>query len=117
MNSQIFKKQVPKELLYDLLNKICIKNDKYYIFNKISYKKGDFLKLLEPFRTSLLDFYHISKQFYITRKLTYSSFVTIIRQICRLNNIDYISKIIYSKSSYDIIYNIYLDNPISTMTC
>ena len=107
MSSQIFKDQIPKERLFDLLEKICIKNNNYYIFNKISYKKGGFLQLLQPFCDSLLNSYHKSKQFYITRKQSYSSFVTIIRQLCRLNNIDYISKIVYNKSAYDIVYNIY----------
>ena len=107
MSSQIFKNQIPKKLLFDFLDKICIKNKNYYILNKISYKKCEFLQLLDPFCSALLEFYHVSKQFYITRKQTYSSFVTIIRQICRLCNIDYISKIVYNKSNYDIVYNIY----------
>lgn len=107
MKSQIFKKFPSKEILYDLLNKICTKNDNHYIFNKISYKKGEFLQLLYPFCQSLIEYYHVSKQFYITRKLTYSSFVTIIRQLCRQNNINYASKISYINSNYDIIYYIY----------
>ena len=109
MSSQIFKKQFPKEILYDLLNKICVKNNTYYILNKISYKKGEFQKLLEPFLQLLLEYYHLSKRHYITRKLTYNSFVTIIRQICRSKNINYASKIVYSKSDYDIVYHIYED--------
>lgn len=109
MSSQIFKKTLSKDILYELLNKICIKYNNYYIFNKIAYKKGEFQQLLEPFCKSLLEYYYESKQFYITRKLTYSSFVTIIRQICRLNNINYASKIVYSKSDYDIQYYIYFD--------
>ena len=107
MNSQIFKNQIPKELLFDLLDKICIKNDKYYILNKISYKKCEFLNLLDNFCEKISPAYHKSKQFYVTRKHNYSSFITIIRQICRLNSINYVSKIVYNKSTYDIIYNIY----------
>ena len=44
---------------------------------------------------------------YINRKQNYSSFLTVIRQLCRVNNISYTSKIIYNKSSYDIVYYIY----------
>lgn len=109
MGCQIFIKLVPKEMIYILLNKICIKYKNYYIFNKIAYKKGLFNELLEPFRKSLLEYYHMSKRFYITRKLTYSSFVTILRQLCRSNDINYASKIVYSKSNYDIQYYIYYD--------
>jgi len=107
MNSQIFKNQIPREIIFDLLDKICTKNDKYYILNKISYKKAEYLQILPAFYETILPAYYISKQFYISRKQNYSSFITIIRQICRLNGINYTSKIIYNKSSYDIVYYIY----------
>jgi len=109
MNSQIFKKQIPKEQLFDLLEKICCKTENYYVFNKIAYKKGEFVGLLQPFIESLLPSYHKSKEFYLTRKQTYSSFATIIRQICRSHNINYESKIAYIKSTYDIVYHIYFN--------
>ncbi len=32
MTNQIFKNNVPNELLYNLLDNICSKNEKYYIF-------------------------------------------------------------------------------------
>lgn len=107
MNSQIFKEQISKELLFNLLEKISTKTEKYFIVNKISFKKAEYLNLLLSFIDELLPNYHLAKQFYLTRKLTYNSFVTIIRQICRLNSIIYTSKINYSKSSYEIIYYIY----------
>jgi len=107
MISQIFKSDVPQNILFDLLHKICIKNNKYYILDKISYKKGEYLQILSPFYEIMLQYYYLSKQFYILRKQTYSSFVTIIRQICKKNNINYTSKIIYNKSTYDIVYYIY----------
>uniref|UniRef100_A0A6C0AX48 Uncharacterized protein n=1 Tax=viral metagenome TaxID=1070528 RepID=A0A6C0AX48_9ZZZZ len=107
MKSQIFKNQISKQVLFDLLDKICIKNEKCYFLNKTSYKKGEYEKLLEPFYEVILPYYYKSKQFYVTRKHNYSSFITIIRQICKINNIHYTSKITYSRSSYDIIYYIY----------
>ena len=116
MNSQIFKNQISNEQLFDLLEKICIKNDKYYTLNKISFKKCEFLNLLEPFCKEISSAYHKSKQFYITRKHNYSSFITIIRQICKLNEINYVSNIIYNKSTYDIVYNIYFEGAPSPLT-
>jgi hypothetical protein len=107
MSSQIFKIYVPEIQLFDLLKKICISENNYYIFNKVAYKKAIFLNLLQPFIESLLPNYYKSKQFYLTRKQTVSSFATIIRQLCKLNNIDYTSNIYYIKSTYDIVYKIY----------
>ena len=107
MNSQIFKKIVPKEILYNLLKQICIYNNEYYVINKISYKKALYLDLIDPFLSSLLIYYHISKQHYLKKKQTYTSFITIIRQLCKFHNLKYISKILYSNSDYNIVYHIY----------
>ena len=41
MSNQLFKQNVPNELLFNLLDSICAKNDKHYILNK-----KHFLKLL-----------------------------------------------------------------------
>ena len=109
MSSQIFKSNISKEILTSLLDNICNKNENYYILNKISYKKGMFLDLLEIFRKNISIHYHESKKFYATRKLTYTSFLTIIRQICRNNNINYVSKIKHNKSTYDIVYHIFVE--------
>ena len=40
MSNQIFKMIVPKELIINLLDAICLKNEKHYILNNDSYKKG-----------------------------------------------------------------------------
>ena len=39
MSHQLFKKNVPNDLLFSLLNALCIKNEKYYIFDINSFKK------------------------------------------------------------------------------
>ena len=106
MSSQIFKNQISKHLLFDLLEKICHKTQDYYIFNKIAFKKGEYLNLIQPLIDILMPSYHKSKQFYLTRKRTYSSFLTIIRQLCKVNAISYNSNISYIKSTYEIIYHI-----------
>jgi hypothetical protein len=107
MSTQIFKKNVPTESLYSLLDVVCLKNDKYYIFNNNSYKKGLFDETIANFIQECKPYYHISKQKYLERKLTYNSFTTILRQICKFNKITHTSQIKYDKSSYDIIYYIY----------
>ena len=37
--SQIFQKPIPKKILLDLLNSYCEKNNEYFIFSKIAFKK------------------------------------------------------------------------------
>lgn len=107
MTSQIFKEHVPNEMLFTLLENIAIKNDKYYIVNNNSYKKGIFHNYINEFIEQCRQYYYISKRKYLDTKLTYKSFITIIRQICNFNNITYTSQIKYDKSDYNIWYYIY----------
>jgi hypothetical protein len=108
MSSQIFKNPIPNEILIKLLDEIAIKTEKCYILNNNAYKKGVFKDVINNFIIECNPYYHLSKRKYLERKLTYNSFITIIRQICNFNNITYTSQIKYDKSSYDIIYFIYL---------
>ena len=64
--------------------------------------------LIDNFINQCTPYYHISKRKYLERKITYNSFITIIRQICNFNKITYTSQIKYDKSEYDILYYIYL---------
>ena len=107
MSIQIFKKNIPIELLFNLLDDICIKNEKHYYLNINSFKKGVYNESIQNFFTSCKEYYHNSKKKYLERKLTYNSFTTVIRQICNFNKITYTSQIKYDKSTYDIVYYIY----------
>lgn len=107
MTTQIFKKQVPIETLFKLLGAICVKDDKYYILTNDSFKKGLFHDFISPFFAECFEYYHVSKRVYLERKLTYNSFLTVVRQICKHNHVAYTSQIKYDKSNYNIVYNIY----------
>lgn len=108
MSCQIFKQQISPETLFALLDNLCVQNEKkYYVFNNISFKKGVFNNSLAEFIEACRPCYHISKRKYLDRKLCYSGFTTILRQICKLNQINYTSKVLYDKTNYDIVYYIY----------
>lgn len=107
---QLFKNHIPIEILYDLLYNNTIKTEDYYCINKESYKKLIFNNQLDPFVQSLKEYYHLSKQSYLVSPITYSKFITIVRHICKLNNIKYTSKIKYDKSTYTIYYYIYYNS-------
>jgi len=101
---------VPDNDILQLLDNICLKNDKCYILNKEAYKRGLYNDLIPTFITNCIQYYHISKRKYLERKLTYNSFTTILRQICKLNKFTYTSQIRYDKSSYNIVYYIFFKN-------
>jgi hypothetical protein len=106
MSKQIFKYAVPVEPLFGLLDKICMKEENTYIFNNNAYKKGIFDNNIPPFLEECKPYYHASKQKYVEKKMTYTAFTTVLRQICNFNDIKYTTKIRYEKSTYEIVYYI-----------
>jgi len=107
MSSQIFKQKIPNELFFNLLKNMAFKTDNYYIINKDSYKKGILNNSIQNFINECIPYYYSSKRKYLERKITYNSFITIVRQICKFNKITYTSTIKYERSTYNIIYYIY----------
>ena len=108
MANQIFKNIIPHEKLFELLDSICLKNDKYYTFNVEAFKRGVYKDFIQQFIEFCMPYYHISKRKYLEKKLSFNSFTTILRQICNLNKITYTSQIKYDKSKYDIVYYIHI---------
>ena len=107
MTKQIFKNPVPNNLFYSFLEKICLKTEKYYLVDMNSFRKMLFYNYHIEFCETIKNYYHLSKQFYLDRKMTYNSFTTILRQICKNNNIMFTSQIKYNESKYNIDYLIY----------
>lgn len=105
--SQIFKNHIPNQFLFNLLEKICLKNEKYCIFDNDSFKKGIYNQAIQDFLKICIPYYHLSKRKYLEKKCSRNNFLTILRQICNFNNIRYTSQIKYNKSKYDIVYYIY----------
>lgn len=114
--SQIFCKDIPISLLYNLLDNVCDlekiednsnNNIEYYRIDKIIFKKIEFHNLFTDFIANLNDYYYENKKFYIERNINYNNFLTIVRQICKYNNILVNKKIIYYRDTYTIEYYIY----------
>lgn len=110
----MLKKNFDIKILYNFLEKVCEKNydvsNVYYVIDNTTYKKIEYYNILDDFTKEIAPFYINSKKFYVTRKLDYNKFLTIIRQICKFTNIEYYSKIIYDKSKYFIYYYIKIIN-------
>jgi hypothetical protein len=107
MICQIFRRPIPIELLMELLEKICLKTDKYFLIDSNAYKVLLYNKYQEDFLNAIIDYYHASKAYYVTREFTYKSFTNIVRQICKSRAIMYSSMMKYDKSKYNIDYFVY----------
>jgi hypothetical protein len=91
---QIFKSCVPQELTLELLDKISLKENGFWVITYEKYKQGIHTGIIQDFFSACIPYYHISKQHYITRKLnytkvSYSNLLTVLRQICNNSNINW----------------------------
>ena len=107
---QIFRKTIPSVILFAILEKICLKTEKYFFIDYNCYKTMVYHEYHIPFLEKVKSYYHNSKQFYTNRKFSYNSFVTIVRQIARINDIVFTSQIRYNESKYNIDYFVYHEN-------
>jgi len=99
---------ISSDYFYNLLDKICLlQNDKYYTINNDAFKKMKLLNLYEELTEKLKPYYKPSRHYYVERPAKYNYFTTLVRHICKNNEIMYSSKIKYDKSKYEIIYYIY----------
>ncbi len=106
MKSQVIKKDISKELFYNFLDTICIKESNFYILNNESYKKGVFNNLIIEFMNKLIPYYYESKQYYLIRHHNYNTFLTVIRQLCNVLDITYNKEVQYVRSVYKVYYKI-----------
>jgi hypothetical protein len=111
MKSQLFKSEVPIDILQDLLANICEKtNHGEYVVSIESFKKGMYLNLITPFFDNLISYYFDSKKKYVKKQIiTYNSFTTVLRQLCNFHHILYTYEVKYCKSIYSIIYKIHIE--------
>jgi hypothetical protein len=107
MLDQIFKSEFPNSILFDMLEKICLKTDKYYFIDIAAYKKLIFIDKHKEFIESVKNYYYTSKRFYLEREFTYTSFTNIVRQICKHGNIKIESEVKYNHSQYYINFFVY----------
>ena len=97
------------------MNKCLIKLNKKTLIRHIidnayseSIKNIDIITGYKEYK--IKNHYFPSKQNYVTRKMTYKNFITILRQICKYHHIPFTSTIKYDKSTYDISYSIFFDS-------
>jgi hypothetical protein len=103
----MFFKAIPPQMLFDVLEQVCVKREEYYIFNMLAFRSLQYRNLYPEFASKILPYYRPHYQEFVTRPLSYSSFVVILRHICRMNNIRFDTKANYGAPCYNIDYYVY----------
>lgn len=118
--SQVFNKEISLKCLYQtlvaILQEVCPEPfTQEYIITKAVFKRAEIHNIIDPFISSIKPYYYFSKQHYVNRQINYNGFITILRQLCNVNDIKYSSKIVYIKSNYEIEYTIVFP-PLETLS-
>lgn len=114
MVDKIFKSLYPVKDFIEFLKQACYSsiNDDgtliTFVINIDVYKHMLFHNMIEQWYETLKPYYHLSKQYYLTRTLTFKHFGTVVRQISRQHRFDFQSKIKYSRSQYTTSYLIHI---------
>lgn len=106
--NELFKEQISYKYIYKLLYDICMNEKKYLKFDITQFKRLKFYSKLDTILYDLKPYYKKSKQYYIEKGNKYKGFTTILRQLCKLHNIQYENKILYDHSNYTIVYYFYV---------
>ena len=116
MKTSYFKQTVPPILLFTLLKDLCVVNNNCYMLTIYSFQRGVHDGKIQKFISDCTPYYLENKQSYVTKELTYKSFLTVVRHICKTNNIKYDRHIQYQHSNYQIVYFIHtLDIPVDML--
>ena len=102
MTKQILKKKV--DFFIEFILSVGTFENNNIMINETNYNKAKYNNLIKPFLLNLKPYYHISKLFYIEREITFNGFITVLRQIAKHNEIEYESKLKYTKSTHYIEY-------------
>jgi hypothetical protein len=106
MSEKIFKIPVTLDILYELLDKICLLKETYYTFDNNSFNKMMYLELYEPFMQSLKSYYFPSKYAYLEKEPSPLHLIVVIKQICKYHGLKVTSKFIQNNTIEQTMYNI-----------
>jgi hypothetical protein len=99
-------KQIPLHILYEFLEKVCLKYAHCYDFDYNAYRKMTFQQCHLAFIEQLKPYYRVD----ITQTpVSFQSIVNMIRQICRFQKVKFLPIKTYHNSRYFVHYHIYYD--------
>jgi len=94
--------------LLELLEPVCDDGEKWFVVSELSFRRLLRDGKLPLFCEELKDNYHTSKHFYLAKYRTFNGFLTILRQLCKVMCVGYLSKIQYTHSNYSKVLEIYV---------
>lgn len=107
--NHLFKAVPERDVIFGYLDEVCHRDSELFVVDDTVYKKMRYDDRIARLYEYLRPFYHVSKQKYLDEGHSRNSFLTILRQLCKLYSIQFSSKVVYKNGSYDSTLVIYLD--------
>ena len=103
MPSSILKEIVPVAMYLEFLVTNCNFDERNnLLLDRNCFKRSKVNGTLFPFLSTLLPYYHSSTQHYLTRTITFTRFLTIIRQLLKQSKIKYDTFVVHTSSTKEI---------------
>jgi hypothetical protein len=99
------------QLLFDLLERVRVKNAKYYAVDEIAHRRIVYHGYHKDFLEQLRPHYHKSKKIYLDRPFSLLSFKNIVRPICKTHEVPYQKHMLYCSSGYSIVHEVHYSRP------
>lgn len=109
MSSQIFRCVPDYNKVFSFLDTYCSRIERHFMVNDITYKQILYSEQLEWFYNFLRPYYHLSKRHYLNPKKGFAGLLTILRHLCKVYSIEYVSKVVYHHDIYTNTLIIYVD--------
>jgi hypothetical protein len=102
--SIFFKTPLSLDVLYGLLDEICLYRDNHYVIDSTSFNKMVYMGLYEPFIEKIKENYFPQKKSRLEKEASFYNFIVLIKQICNHHDLSITSKKVYIKS---VKHNVY----------
>ena len=109
MGSQVFRMIPDYHKVFSVLDEVCVNSEKYFVIKDTTYRQLLYCEKIEKFYDYLYPYYHVSKNFYLELERGYSGFLSVLRQLCKVFDIPFVSKVVYQHGSYINTMTIYVN--------
>lgn len=107
--NQVFKSIPDHNIVFGYLDDVCYRDREFFVVDDIVYKKIRYDDRIFRLYDYLRPFYHTSKQKYLDECRSRNGFLTVLRQLCNLYCLQFVSKVVYRNGTYANTLTIYLD--------
>lgn len=107
--NQLFRMVPDHKVIFSALDEVCYRDEPMFIVDDVAFKRLKYDDRIFNLYTYLRPYYHLSKQKYLDGSVSLKGLLTVLRQLCNLFCIQYVSKVVYRNGTYVNTLSIYLD--------